>query len=128
MRYQLPPNFLSSQLFLRMVKESQMASVEGAAVVVVDLADQVAAREATALEGEEEGDGGEEGEGEIETTQKTEEEENSSLEEVAAVAGEGGGEVVNALTMGTVRREGEEGEEEGTTLSQAEETKKVKER
>lgn len=107
-----------------------MASVEGAAVVVVDLADQVAAREATALEGEEEGDGGEEGEGEIETTQKTEEEEDSSLEEVAAVAGEGEGEgeVVNALTMGTVRREGEEGEEEGTTLSQAEETKKVKER
>ena len=97
-----------------------MASVEGAAVVVVDLADQVAAREATASEGEEEG--------EIETTQKTEEEEDSSLEEVAAVAGEGEGEVVNALMMGTVRREGEEGEEEGTTLSQAEETKKVKER
>ena len=116
-----------------MVMESQMVSVEGAVAVAVDSADRevAGAREATALEGGGEGDGGEEGEGMMETTRRTEEEEEEeglSPEEAVAVAA-GEGEVVNALTMGAARREGEEGEEEegGTARSQAEETKMVRE-
>ena len=97
---------------------------------VVDLADQ-AVRGAMALEEEEARDGGEE-EGEMET-QKTEEEELSQgAEELGQeVAGEGEEGVIDALTMGVVKREGEEGEEEDSTmtaLNQVEETKKVRER
>jgi hypothetical protein len=113
-----------------MEMENRMALVEGAVAVEVDLADQ-AARGVTASEeeeGEAEGDGGE---GEMETTRRTEEEGGSSLEEAAVVAGEGAEEgVVNARTMGTARREGEEGEE-GDSIAiaqkQLEETKMVRE-
>ena len=101
--------------------------------VEVDLADLVD-KEAMASEEEEEaveGDGGE-----IETgTTQTIEEEGLSREAVAVVAGEEEEEVVNALTMGTVKREGEEGEEEeGSTVTalnqeeEEEEIEKVRER
>ena len=93
------------QLLWRMAVKTQMVLVE---VAVAGLADLVTGATDLEEEGEEEGVGGKEEEMETMTTQK---EEGSSQE----VAGEV--EVVNALTMGTVRREGEEGKEGDLTVT-----------